>query len=146
MLPSVLASVKGDAQTTKGKDYEIAKWEAELRKSLASKKASGTTTLTKQQHALVNTQLEKEAKIRQHVTGIKWNLERGLQFVRSLVATGVEEFRSYISPVASLLLEGALGRGSILVGRSAFDTYLVSSFTNDSPSFHSYCVIGVGEM
>jgi hypothetical protein len=38
--------------------------------------------LTKQQQALVSTQLEKkEAKIRQHVTRIKWNLERGLQFV-----------------------------------------------------------------
>lgn len=83
-------------------------------------------TLTKQQQALVNSQLEKEAKIRQHVAGIKANIERGLQYVRSLVASGVEDFHSYISSITTLLLEGALGRGSILVGRSAFDTYLVS--------------------
>jgi hypothetical protein len=143
---SVLASAKGDAQTTKGKDHEIAKWEAELRKSLASKKALGSTTLTKQQQGLIGTQLEKEAKTRQHVAEIKRNLERGLQFVRSLVASGVEEFRSYISPVTTLLLEGALGRGSILVGRSAFDTYLVKNFTNDLLAAHSYRVIGIGEM
>lgn len=120
----VLTSTKGGAQTTKGKDNEIAKWEAELRKSLANKKPSGPVTLTKQQQALVNSQLEKEAKIRQKVAGVRSNLERGLQFVRSLVASGVEDFHSYISSIASLLLEGALGRGSILVGKSAFNTYL----------------------
>jgi hypothetical protein len=88
--------------------------------------------LTKQQQALVNAQLGKEAKIRQNVAGIKANLERGLQFVQSLVASGVQEFHSYISSIASLLLEGALGRGSILVGRSAFDAYLVSNLINYS--------------
>jgi hypothetical protein len=120
-----LASTKGEAPTAKGKNHEIAKWEAELRKSLDSKKASRTVTLTKQQQVLVNSQLEKEAKIRQKVEGIKSNLERGLQFVRSLVVSGVQDFHSYVYSIATLLLEGALDRGSILVGRNAFDTYLV---------------------
>lgn len=124
----VLSSAKDEVRSNKGKDYEIAKWEDELRKSLASKKASASAkgTLTKPQQALVQAQLDKEATIRQYVAGIKANLERGLHFVRSLVAADVSEFRSYISSVASLLLGGALGRGSLLVGQGAFETYLVS--------------------
>jgi hypothetical protein len=123
---TVLSSTKDEVKNNKGKDYEISKWEEEIRKSLANKKAAGPVTLTKQQQALVNTQLEKEAKVRQHVAGVKVNLHRGLEFVRSLVASGVDDFRSYITSVATLLLNGALGRGSILVGENAFNTYLVS--------------------
>jgi hypothetical protein len=123
---SVLSG-KGEARPSKGKDADIARWEDDLRKSLANKKAPGTVTLTKQQQALVQTQLGKEAKIRQRVASIKANLERGLNFIRSLVAAGIEEFRPYIASLASLLLVGALGYGSTLVGESAFDTYLVSS-------------------
>ncbi|KAF8627766.1 hypothetical protein AX17_006131 [Amanita inopinata Kibby_2008] len=117
-------SGKSDARPTKGKDAEIAKWEEDLRRSLASKKAPGAATLTKQQQALVQAQLEKEAKIRQRVVSIKANLDRGLNFVRSLVSASVKEFGSYISPIASLLAGGALRRGSPLVGESAFETYL----------------------
>ncbi|KAF8063638.1 armadillo-type protein [Lyophyllum atratum] len=116
---------KGETKiSTKGKDHEIAKWEEEIRKTLAAKKAAATKTLTKQQQALVTARLEEEAKIRQHVAGIQANLRRGLRFVKSLVASGVQQFRAQISLVASLLLEGALGRGTILVGKEAFDTYL----------------------
>lgn len=129
-------SNKGEARPSKGKDADIAKWEADLRKSLASKKAPGTVTLTKQQQALVHAQLEKEAKIRQRVASIKANLERGLNFIQSLVSAGIEEFRPYIASIASLLLVGALGYGSTLVGESAFDTYLVS--------FHALTVVGPG--
>lgn len=96
----------------------------------------------------MNAQLEKEAKIRQHVVGVKANLHRGLEFVRSLVASGAGEFRSYITSVATLLLDGALGRGSILVGTSAFNTYLVSMVFSPLPSeFCSRKVIkGISEM
>ncbi|KAK2463021.1 hypothetical protein APHAL10511_004676 [Amanita phalloides] len=116
-------SNKAEARQVKGKDTDIAKWEEDLRKSLANKKAPGT--LTKQQQALVQAQLEKEAKIRQHVASIKANFTRGLNVIRSLVSAGVEEFRPYVSSIASLLVSGALGHGSPLVGESAFDTYLL---------------------
>ncbi len=132
---SVLSN-KGEARPSKGKDADIAKWEEDLRKSLANKKAPGTVTLTKQQRALVQAQLEKEAKIRQRVAAIKGNLERGLNFIRSLVSAGIDEFRPYIASLASLLLAGALGYGSTLVGESAFDTYLVSG--------HTQTVVGPG--
>ncbi|KIL53961.1 hypothetical protein M378DRAFT_34132, partial [Amanita muscaria Koide BX008] len=64
---------------------------------------------------------------RQITKAIKANLERGLNFTQSLVSAGVEQFRSYISSIASLLVAGALGRGSRLVGEAAFKTYMVRS-------------------
>jgi hypothetical protein len=121
----VLSSKKSDVGPTKGKDAEIARWEADIRNSLASKKATATTTLSKQDQTLLKAQLEKESAVRQRVARVKTNLLRGLQFIRSLVSSGVQDFRLYISTVASLLLDGALRKGSILVGYEAVQTYLV---------------------
>jgi hypothetical protein len=98
-----------------------------VRAALEKKKAGAGVTLTKQQHALVQAQLAREAIVRQRVEGVKAGLVRGLAFVRSLVAAGVTDFRVYISSVAGLLLEGALGKGALLVGALAFETYLVCS-------------------
>lgn len=125
----VLSSTKVETRPNKGRDYEISKWEEEIRKSVATKKATAVT-LSKQQQALMQTQLGKEAKTRQHVRDICANLTRGLHLVRSVVTAGVDEFHSYMSSVLSLLLNGALSGGSFLVGTIAFDTYLVSSFLN----------------
>ncbi|KAG5725284.1 Translational activator gcn1 [Termitomyces sp. T112] len=120
----VLAS-KGEAKvSTKGKDAELAKWDEEIRKNIASKKAAASKTLTKQQQAIVSAQLEEEARVRQHVVDIQRRLHRGLRLVQSLAGSGVEQFRDHISSIASLILEGALGRGSALVGGAAFETYL----------------------
>jgi hypothetical protein len=115
-------------QDSKGKDAAIAKWEAEVKKSLAAKKATAAVSLTKQEQAMVQSQLEKEAPIRQHVATVKARLDRGLRLVRSIVAAGVPELSLYVSFIISLLLEGALGpNGSVLVGSDAFDTYLVGT-------------------
>ena len=127
-----MTSDKNQVVTTKGKDAALAKWDAEVRKSVANKKTTagsngGTAILTKQQQALVAAQLAEEAKIRQRVVGIRANLLRGLHFIRSLVASGAEEFRAMISDVSGLLLDGVLGKttGTLLVGEAAIATYLV---------------------
>ncbi len=119
----MLASSGKTTEIRKGKDADIAKWEADLRKSLANKKTA-TPTLTKQQQALVNAQLEKESVVRCRVESVKANLERGLHFVRSLVRAGAPQFSAFISSVVTLLLDGA---GSRLVGQITVDVYLVSS-------------------
>jgi len=127
ILPVVLSSREGNTQEKKGKDYEITKWEAEIRKSLAGKRPS-IATLTKEEKAAVNAQLEKEALIRKRLSVMKFGLERGLHLVRGLILANVPEFGSYLSSVASLLLEGALRKGTALVGQYGFDTYLVGHF------------------
>ncbi|KAJ3745026.1 armadillo-type protein [Lentinula detonsa] len=124
----VLSSTKSDVQYKKGKDSEISKWEDELRKSLAEKKghaaAKTAPTLTKQQQALVQAQLTKEGQVRAKVNDIHSKLIRGLHLVRSLLQTSVDGFRMYISPIVTLLLDGALAKGSLFVGDLAFETYL----------------------
>jgi hypothetical protein len=119
----VLASTKGPEVQKKGKGSDLAKWDAEVRQSLASKKA--TATLTKQQQALVQAQREKEAQVRQRVAGIRNRLERGLHLVGSIVDAGVDQIKLYVTAVAGLLIQGALYKGPLLVGDQAFLAYLV---------------------
>ncbi|KAG2121247.1 armadillo-type protein [Suillus clintonianus] len=120
----VLSSQKVEEGPKKGKDADIARWEAELRKSLANKKGAATATLSKQAQALVQAQLDKEAIVRQRVTTTKLDLQRGLSYAQSLASINVPELRMYVSFILSLLLEGAMGQGSRLVGSQAFEAYL----------------------
>ncbi len=121
----MLAANKDAPRAAKGKEAQMAKWDEEVRKSLASKKGNAQT-LTKQQQALVQAQLEQEAQVRQRVVSIQAQLLRGLALVRSVVNADVPEFPPYITPITHLLLEGALEKGKLLVGQEAFDVYLVS--------------------
>ncbi|KAI0757516.1 ARM repeat-containing protein [Daedaleopsis nitida] len=124
----VLSMKKEEAPQKKGKGYKDAQWEAEVRKSLASKKnASGAGTLSKQDQALVQAQLEKEATVRQRVAGIKARLEQGLHLVRCLVSSRVEQLKGCISELAALIREGAFGDSVTLVGEASFETYLMLS-------------------
>jgi hypothetical protein len=111
----------------KGKDYANAKWEAEIRKTLVSKRAPSSTSLSKQDQALVQEQLLKEARIRHRVSSIKARLEHGLQLIYSLASANTDEFRLYLSNLAALILTGGFGRASLLIGDKAFNTFLVSA-------------------
>ena len=108
----------------KGKGYADAKWEAEVRQKLNAKNAQ--TTLSKQDQALVNEQLRKEAETRRRVSGIKAKLEHGLELVHSLSSANVEEFRVHAPQIFSILLLTASAEASVaLVGDRAFNTFLV---------------------
>ncbi|QRV98281.1 translational activator gcn1 [Ceratobasidium sp. AG-Ba] len=124
MFNDVLASKKGPVLNNKSKDADIEKWEAELRKTLESKKGGPAKALSKQDQALVNAQLEKEATIRSNVERVKFEMTSGLAMIKSLVAANVEELSVHVAPIAKLLLDGALKKGSVLVGPNAFETYL----------------------
>lgn len=121
----VLANRK-EASVEKGKDSELRKWEAELRKSLSIKKPANASNLSKQDKALVDAQLAKESQIRAKVMAVKAKLERGLHLVRSIVAANPQDFHPLIPSVTSLLIAGAIRRGAIFVGSAAFETYVVS--------------------
>lgn len=112
----------------KGKGYADAKWEAEVRQKLNAKK--GQVALSKQDQALVNEQLQKEAKIRKRVSDIRTKLEHGLELVHSISSANVDEFRAYAPQVASILLLNTFSKASEgLVGDKAFNTFLVSPLT-----------------
>jgi len=121
----VLSNQNSQARV-KGRDADLAKWDAEVRQSLAKKKSAATPRLSKQEQSLVQAQIEKEAKIRSHVNRIKSNLDRCLRIISCLVCGNIEDFQTYVSQVATLLLNsGALDKGALLVGSLAFDTYIV---------------------
>ncbi|KAF9496394.1 ARM repeat-containing protein [Pleurotus eryngii] len=119
----VLASKKDDAPVRKGKEAKMAQWEADVRKSLANKKPANGV-LSKQDQAAIQAQLEKEQDIRQKVFAVKANLERGLRFIQSLVASNTDEFKFHLSTIAALLVDGALRKGDVLVSKAPFDTYI----------------------
>jgi anti-sigma28 factor (negative regulator of flagellin synthesis) len=123
----VLANKKPEETVKKGKGYKDAQWEAEVRKSLASKqKTAGSATLSKQDQALVQAQLEKESKVRKRVASIKRRIERGLALVRSLVQSKTEELRPYVHSLVDTLLGGAFTEiAAALVSEGTFETYLV---------------------
>ena len=108
----------------KGKGYADAKWEAEVRQKLSAKKSQ--VTLSKQDQALVNGQLRKEAEIRKHVAEIRAKLEHGLELVHSLSSASVAEFRAHAPQIASILLLNVFNEASKpLAGDKAFNAFLV---------------------
>lgn len=108
----------------KGKGYADAKWEAEVRQKLNAKNTRAT--LSKQDQALVNEQLQKEAEIRKRVSGIRTKLEHGLELVHSLSSAGVEEFRAHTPQIVSvLLLAASTDVCEALVGDKVFSAFLV---------------------
>ena len=124
----VLAKKK-ETPMEKGKDSELRKWEAELRNSLATKKPADASSLSKQDKALVDTQLAKESQIRAKVMAVKANLERSLRLVQSIVAANPQELHPLIPSLTSLLIAGAVRRGALFVGSAAFETYVVSALS-----------------
>lgn len=113
----MLATRKKDEGPKKGKGADIARWEAELRQSLASKKSkagagAGASVggLSKEAHALVQAQLAKEAVVRERVGVLRARLVRGLAFVRSVVGSGEPSVKTYVRCIAECLLEGAMSR------------------------------------
>lgn len=118
----------------KGKEAEIQKWEAEVRQTLANKK-TGANKLSKEEEALVRSQLAKEKDIRQEVDALRLRLAEGLQVVHSLVDIQLEAFQHYISRLTTLLLSTAVGRPSELLGDAPFDAFLVSEENRPAKSW-----------
>ena len=124
---TVLASKKGaTAVVEKGKDADINKWEAELRKSLAQKK-SVQPALTKQEKALVDAQLTREEVTRNQLRTLQQRLQDGLSMIQSLLASQTVGFSSHLPSLASLLMEGVVKYGTPFLGSDGISTYFVST-------------------
>lgn len=102
-----------------------------MRQSLAKKKSTTVATLSKQEQSLVQAQIEKETKIRRHVSEIKTNLDRALQIISHLALGKIDDLRLYVSQILDLLLSsGALDKGTLLVGTLTFTTFLVWGYSS----------------
>lgn len=134
---------KKPAVIAKGKNQDIEKWEAELRKSIATKKATANTTLSKQDRALVDAQLKVESSTRKKIQRIKTEAERGFGLIRSAVNSRVVQFEQHASTLLTLLLSGALRLGTPLVGSLALDVYFVGTTVQNQmlASFRVYALL-----
>ncbi|KAI5120166.1 hypothetical protein M0805_008433 [Coniferiporia weirii] len=128
---NVLASDKNKSVDKKGKNAAIEKWEAELRASLASKKptaaAVNNKVLSKQDKELIAAQLSLESGTRRRVDDVYRDGKRGLALLQSLVESRADNFGTYFSEVAGLLLDIAMKQGAALLGTDIFDGYLYLS-------------------
>jgi hypothetical protein len=120
----VLSSKGGPKTTEKGKDADIKKWEAELRKTLSQKKP-GSQTLSKQEKALVDAQLAKEQSTREELALLQKKIQDGLSLIDSLLKSQSEEVTNHLSELATVIVDGILPYGTPLAGSAALSTYLV---------------------
>lgn len=108
------------------KDYDILKWEADLRSQLAQKKGQ-TTKLTADQQAKVNAQLAKEHAIRESVHDVQNNLRRGARLVQALAEGPPTDAASWMAKCMGGLL-GALHAGAaIFIDEELASAYLTCS-------------------
>ncbi|KAM0542013.1 hypothetical protein ACHAPJ_012988 [Fusarium lateritium] len=109
----VLAKKSQQVLDKNKKDYDILKWEDELRSQLEKKKGQ-QKKLTPEENAKVNAQLKKESQIRQSVTEIEARLLRGIGIIRSLATGPPTDATQWIGTAVSLLI-GIMDAGATLI-------------------------------
>lgn len=108
------------------KDYDILKWEEELRSQLEKKKGQ-QRKLTADEQAKVNAQLKKEAGIRAEIREIEARLLRGLGIIAALATGPPTETKLWLNQAVTHLLDVSDAGASLVVGDVPSDTYMILS-------------------
>ncbi|CAK7228443.1 translational activator of GCN4 [Sporothrix bragantina] len=109
----VLAKNTSNLPSKSSKDYDVLKWEEELRAQLAAKKGQ-QKKLTAEETAKVNAQLKKEAEIREKVGLLEARLLRGIGVIRSLATGPPTDATQWMGPAVNALLD-AIEAGACLI-------------------------------
>ncbi|WBW74626.1 translation initiation regulator, HEAT repeat protein Gcn1 [Schizosaccharomyces osmophilus] len=114
------------------KDYETKRWEAEVRAKQAERKPM---KLNKDQQALVDSQLEKESRIRQSVNNLVASLERGLEIIQSM-GMAVQLFPGlWIEEAVDVLIFGKILQSSTpFTGNLALEVFKLVVTASGLPS------------
>ncbi|KAH6968798.1 armadillo-type protein [Fusarium avenaceum] len=119
----VLAKKSQQGLDKNKKDYDILKWEEELKSQLEKKKGQ-QKKLTPEENAKVNAQLKKESQIRQSITEIEARLLRGIGIIQSLATGPPTDATQWLGTAVSLLI-GIMDAGATLItGDAAPLTYI----------------------
>lgn len=120
----VLASKSHNQRPDKSaKDYDVLKWEEDLRSQLARKNGQ-QKKLTAEQQAKVNVQLTKEANIRKNVHSVEVKLRRGIGFISSLATGPPTEAELWMNSAVHCLLNIVSSGAALLVGDAAATAYI----------------------
>lgn len=105
------------------KDYDIMKWEEEIRSQVAQKRGQDRK-LTPDEKAKVQAQLIKEAAIRTDVRRLESRLRNGIGFIRALATGPPTDPRLWLSQVLRALVSVIAAGVGRLVGPAADNTYM----------------------
>ena len=116
---------KGPVETLdKGSsDYELLKWEAEVRAQQAAKRGH-QKKLTSDEQAKVNAQLSKEAEIRKRVHVLEHHIQRGIGTIRALASGPPTDAELWMSQALEVLINIIQAGVGLLVGESAGDAFI----------------------
>ncbi|KAG8417487.1 translational activator of GCN4 [Metarhizium acridum] len=123
----VLAKKAQNAAPNKNtKDYDILKWEEELRSQLEQKKGQ-QRKLTPEETAKVNAQLKKESGIRSSIQGVEAKLLRGIGIIKSLATGPPTDATLWLSFSIGLILDIIDAGAGLIIGDIAPLAYVVCS-------------------
>lgn len=105
------------------KDYDILKWEEELRGQIDKKKGQ-QKKLTAEESAKVNAQLKKESQIRQSIREIEARLLRGIGIIKSLATGPPIDAKSWLGPAVTLLFKVMEAGANLITGDAAPSAYI----------------------
>lgn len=109
----VLAKKAQQVVNKNNKDYDILKWEEELRSQLEKKKGQ-QKKLTADETAKVNAQLKKESQIRQSLREVEARLLRGIGIIKSLATGPPTDATQWLGTAVSLLI-GVMDAGANMI-------------------------------
>lgn len=110
------------------KDYDMLRWEQELRQQLAEKQGKTQKKLTADEQAKVKAQLAKEATIRKEVSSVVQKLQRGLGVISSLAKGPPTDATAWTGAAVNNVFNAIKNGAGLLVGYQAAQTYLDCSF------------------
>ncbi|PWY70413.1 60S ribosomal protein L19 [Aspergillus heteromorphus CBS 117.55] len=106
------------------KDYDILKWEEELRSQLTDKKGQKQKKLTAEEQSKVKAQLAKESKIREEVLREIKRIERGSGIIQGLADGPAVDADGWINPAVSSLLSLTEAGAGLFTGDVVSKAYI----------------------
>ncbi|KAK4692665.1 hypothetical protein P7C71_g4584, partial [Lecanoromycetidae sp. Uapishka_2] len=121
-------STKGQAYAVdkSSKDYDLIRWEEEIRSQIAQKKGQ-QKKLTTDEKAKVNTQLAKESTIREEVHKLERTIRDGVGFIQALAVGPPTDAGMWLGPSLKALTRVIAAGAGKLVGHAADDAFLACS-------------------
>ncbi|KAH6899624.1 armadillo-type protein [Thelonectria olida] len=114
----VLAKKAQQPVDKNNKDYDILKWEEELRCQIEKKKGQ-QRKLTADETAKVNAQLKKETQLRQSIRELEARLLRGIGIIKSLATGPPTDATQWLGTAVSLLVEVIDAGANLVTGNAA---------------------------
>lgn len=117
----------GGLENKNQKDYDVLKWEEEIRSQLAKKKGAPQKKLTADQQAKVDAQLAYETATRVRVRSISSNFRRGAKFIEGLARGPPTDARLWMSPAITALTSALEMGAALIIDDEVVSAYLACS-------------------